>query len=219
MSTLQKTISPMIRNSRTDFVKGALLESDANNDPLVQFNLWLEQAMLMNEMANAMVLSTVGPKGIPDSRVLLLRDASLGGFTFYTNYKSKKASDLAKNPNACMLFFWPDLERQVRITGVIKKLSRKNAEQYFASRPFESQVGAHVSIQSSVTGSRNEMDEKFDILKKQYEGKKVPMPAYWGGFVLMPQSFEFWQGRANRLHDRLRYTREKRKWQIRRLMP
>jgi pyridoxamine 5'-phosphate oxidase len=219
MAGKQENISPMIRTIRTDFVKGILLESEINKDPFSQFKTWLEQAFITNGMANAMVLSTVDSKGLPDSRVMLLRDVSEEGFTFYTNYKSKKGSDLLKNPQASLLFFWQDAERQVRISGTIKKLSKKTAIEYFATRPFESQVGAIASAQSSIIESRTAMDEKFEKVKKQFEGKPVPMPDHWGGFVLKPHTIEFWQGRANRMHDRIKYTKLKSKWKVARLMP
>ena len=209
----------MIRNVRTDFVKGILLESEVDKDPFQQFKIWLEQAFITNSMANAMVLSTADAKKRPDSRVMLLRDVSKEGFTFFTNYESKKGNDLRKNPQAAMLFFWPDVERQVRITGEIKKLSKKTAQEYCASRPFDSQVGAHASAQSTTVESRTAMDNKFNKLKNEFSGKTVPMPGYWGGYILQPQTIEFWQGRANRMHDRIKYLKEKRTWKVIRLMP
>lgn len=212
--------SPMVKTFRKDFIKGTLSEEEMSADPVKQFSRWLDFAFESgNEYANAMTLSTVDLNGAPSSRVMLLRDVSHGGLTFFTNYKSNKANDLKINPNASMLFFWPELERQVRIGGFIELLPAKDSDEYFESRPFESQVGATISSQSKVIKGRKEMDEAFARQLEFYKGKKVPRPDYWGGYVLIPETFEFWQGRANRLHDRFQYTKEEAHWLMERLMP
>jgi len=207
---------------RKDYQHGSLSKETVLENPFHQFESWLDESLNKgNHSANAMVLSTVDEKQMPDSRIVLLRNISFGGFTFFTNYKSKKARDLEKNNKACLLFFWPELERQVRITGEIKFLPEHESDQYFDSRPFESQVGAWISDQSRIVKGRAEIEKSYEAALKKYEGKAVPRPAHWGGYVLVPTQFEFWQGRANRLHDRILYSLEATtgKWLISRLMP
>jgi pyridoxamine 5'-phosphate oxidase len=211
-----------IQDVRKDYQAGQLLESECPHDPFLQFEAWMKVAIEQDpHHANAMVLSTCGADQIPDGRVVLLRDLSYGGFTFFTNYLSKKARDLQERPYATLLFFWPLSERQVRITGRMEKLPEQCSRDYFASRPFESQVGAHASLQSTVVGSRKELDDRYDRQLEIYQQEKiVPCPAHWGGYVLLPSQIEFWQGRSSRLHDRLRYRQgEDNKWIIERLMP
>jgi pyridoxamine 5'-phosphate oxidase len=219
MSGIFENSTPMVRNIRTDFVKGMLHEDEINKDPVVQFSNWLEFEFRTNELANAMILSTVDIAGMPDSRVMLLRDVTSKGFTFFTNYNSKKGSDLKGNPHASLLFFWPQSERQVRISGVVSKVAAKVSSEYFSSRPFESQVGAVVSRQSKPVQGRSVLDESYAKGLKVYAGQKVPRPAHWGGYLLKPYSFEFWQGRPSRMHDRIQYNRYGNKWMIERLMP
>jgi pyridoxamine 5'-phosphate oxidase len=210
----------LVKTIRKDFVKSSLSEEDMLADPLRQFSKWLEEALATgNAYANAMTLSTVDQDGVPSSRIMLLRDVSNGGFTFFTNYKSNKANDLKINPNAALLFFWPDLERQARIGGMVQLLPGTESDEYFDSRPLESRVGAHVSKQSKVITGRKEMDDAFARELEFYKGKKVPRPEYWGGYLLIPSIFEFWQGRASRLHDRIQYTRSGAAWKMERLMP
>jgi len=216
----QDSNKPLVKTIRRDFVKSTLSEEDMLADPLLQFSKWLDEAFNSgNGYANAMTLSTVDQDGVPSSRVMLLRDVSKGGFTFFTNYKSNKSNDLKINPNASLLFFWPELERQVRIGGMVQLLPEAESDEYFESRPFESRVGAHVSKQSMVISGRKELDEAFARELEFYKGKKVPRPGYWGGYLLIPSIFEFWQGRASRLHDRFQYTRNGAAWKMERLMP
>lgn len=214
-------MNPILTSVRTDYTKGILNEESALDNPFHQFEKWLSEAFDSgNEYANAMVLSTANRNGMPDSRVVLLRNVSYGGFTFFTNYKSKKASDLQHNKQACLLFFWSDLQRQVRIEGTIEKLPEHESDEYFSQRPFESQVGAWVSSQSQVVDGREVLEKSFNEQLKNYTNKNVPRPPYWGGYVLLPSQFEFWQGRSSRLHDRLRYrSSQKNNWIIERLMP
>jgi pyridoxamine 5'-phosphate oxidase len=212
-----------VSKMRTDYNHpGGLLEGEADKDPFRQFEKWLNEAISADSFyGNAMTLSTVDSMGMPDSRVLLLRDISHGGFTFFTNYKSKKAIDIEHNPHACMLFFWPSIPRQVRIQGRLTMLPESDSDRYFASRPYESQVGAWASRQSAVIGSREELDAAFDIELEKFKGRQITRPANWGGYVLIPSLFEFWQGRTHRLHDRLRYklNRSSNTWNVDRLMP
>ncbi len=221
MNTDPFVLNPLLASIRKDFLKAELTEDTLSADPVVQFDTWLKEAFAGgNEIANAMVLSTVDANSMPSSRVMLLRDVSFGGFTFFTNYHSQKADDLRLNSNASILFFWSEMERQVKIQGTIKKLPEKESDVYFASRPFESKVGAWTSKQSRVIKSRKELDKKYSEELKQYAGREVPRPPYWGGYVLEPCNFEFWQGRANRLHDRIEFTlTEKKQWVMKRLMP
>jgi len=216
MSDLREYINKL----RHDFSKSTLSEKEVDKDPIKQFEKWFKQAVdaKVNE-PNAMVVSTVGEHNKPSSRILLLRNFSDQGFVFYTNYHSKKGKDIEQNPFACLNFFWPELERQVRIEGKLVKQNDKDSDLYFASRPRTSQLGAWVSQQSEVLKNRKDLDENYSALEKKYEGKEIPRPPFWGGFELKPESFEFWQGRPSRLHDRIRYTMEFEKWGIERLYP
>ncbi len=215
------SVNPVLNTVRKDYDKSVLLEEDCLADPFAQFERWLTEAIEADELhANAMTLSTVNAAGIPDSRTVLLRNISYGGFTFFTNYNSNKGIQLSHNPKACLLFFWKELERQVKIQGEIKFLPMGESESYFSSRPFESQVGAWASEQSKVISGRKDLDERYDNALRNYQGKVVPKPAHWGGYVLLPSLFEFWQGRPSRLHDRIRYIHQQDKsWKMERLMP
>ncbi len=216
----KEAFNSLVKSIRCDFVKGSLMENEVDADPLKQFSVWLDQAFRNgNSLANAMTLSTVDTEGMPSSRVMLLRDVSSGGFTFFTNYHSKKGKDLTKNNKASILFFWPELERQVRVQGLVSLLPEKESEDYFRSRPFESQVGAWVSQQSEVVEDRAEMDRVYERLSLMYKDRQVPKPPHWGGLVLVPLVIEFWQGRAGRLHDRLQYRSDGGVWVMERLMP
>ncbi len=212
-----------IKGVRKDYVASALSEEQIADTPFLQFEEWMKVALTDDpEHANAMVLATYGEDSCPDARVVLLRDISGGGFTFFTNYLSKKGKDLEVCPSATLLFFWPKSERQIRITGVIQKLAEEDSEDYFNSRPFESKVGAHASAQSTVISSRQVLEEQYaEALKKYSQTAIVPRPLNWGGYVLLPQRVEFWQGRSSRLHDRLRYVldKERQNWKVERLMP
>jgi pyridoxamine 5'-phosphate oxidase len=222
MSDQKADITEKVSTQRTDFINGVLNESDVNSDPLKQFSVWLEAAFAGgNAQANAMVVSTVNAEGMPSSRVMLLRGVSQGGFTFFTNYQSRKGHELRDNPKASLLFFWPEAERQVRIQGIIEMVDDKESDEYFESRPFESKVGAWASAQSCVITDRDELDKRYEQSLTLFSGKRVPRPATWGGYVLRPALFEFWQGRSGRLHDRLQYRFDEavNQWCLERLMP
>jgi pyridoxamine 5'-phosphate oxidase len=218
-------INSHLKETRKDYVKHVLLEEDCYENPFDQFELWFKQAVDSDPMyANAMTLSTVDVMGGPDSRTVLLRNLSYGGFTFYTNYESSKAKQIKNNSKASILFFWKELERQVRIQGELRFLPIGESDLYFHSRPFESKVGAWASQQSTIIQNREALDERYQKMLLEFTGKEVPRPNYWGGYVLLPTSFEFWQGRASRLHDRIQYhlleeAGEKCYWKMKRLMP
>ncbi|MCW3101723.1 MAG: Pyridoxamine 5-phosphate oxidase [Bacteroidetes bacterium] len=208
-----------INSLRHDFLKESLDEKDVHKNPVTQFSKWFREAVdaKVNE-PNAMSLSTVSAEGKPSSRIVLLRNFDESGFVFYTNYTSRKGEEIMANPNAALLFFWPELERQVRIEGVLKKQTEADSDLYFNSRPRGSRLGAWTSTQSKVIANRTVLDEEYAKLDKKYRGE-VPRPPHWGGYVLAPRSIEFWQGRPSRLHDRILYTLENDDWKIERLAP
>jgi pyridoxamine 5'-phosphate oxidase len=221
MNTDPFVLNPLLSTIRQEFVKGQLMEDNINKNPIIQFETWLQEAFSNgNPTANAMILSTVDVSGMPSSRVMLLRDISFGGFTFFSNYESKKGTDVETNNKASLLFFWPELERQVRIQGFVEKLPKGESDAYFESRPFESKVGAWASKQSQIIEGREVLEKNFAALLNKYDDKKVPRPDHWGGYVLYPVSIEFWQGRESRLHDRLLFKRvDHSHWKMDRLMP
>ncbi|MDG1916590.1 MAG: pyridoxamine 5'-phosphate oxidase [Flavobacteriales bacterium] len=207
-----------IKDLRIDYRKSELDIQDLSDEPILLFQKWLSEVVNLSIDANAFVLSTVNPEGIPSSRVLLLKDVSENGFSFFTNYSSRKSKEIENNPNVCMNFFWKNFERQVRVTGIISKLSDQESEEYFNSRPYESRIGAWCSPQSKVIESRDVLENKFEELKKKYPNE-VPRPQNWGGYTISPTQIEFWQGRASRLHDRFLYSKEGENWRIERLAP
>ena len=207
-----------IKDLRTDYQKSELNVKDLTEEPITLFQQWLYQAITYSNDANAFVLSTVNSNGVPSSRVLLLRDATEKGFSFFTNYSSRKSQEIEVNPNVCMNFFWPEMERQVRINGSISRLSEQESDDYFNSRPYESRIGAWCSPQSQVIESREVLENKIQELKKKYPNE-VPRPENWGGYTIVPNEIEFWQGRASRLHDRFLYKKEGENWTINRLAP
>lgn len=209
-----------INQLRHDFMQMSLDESMANADAIRQFEAWFLQAVdgKANE-PNAFVLSTVGADHRPSARVLLLRDFDESGFVFYTNYHSRKAREIEGNPYASMTFFWPELERQVRVEGKLMKQNAAGSDEYFNARPRSSQLGAWASPQSDALPSRSVLDKSLEELEKRFAGQPVPRPEWWGGFVLQPDRIEFWQGRPSRLHDRLLYTRAGFEWKMSRLAP
>jgi pyridoxamine 5'-phosphate oxidase len=207
-----------IKDLRTDYQKSELNVKDLTEEPVTLFQQWLSQAITYSNDANAFVLSTVNSNGVPSSRVLLLRDATEKGFSFFTNYSSRKSQEIEVNPNVCMNFFWPEMERQVRINGSISRLSEQESDDYFNSRPYESRIGAWCSPQSQVIESREVLENKIQELKKKYPNE-VPRPENWGGYTIVPNEIEFWQGRASRLHDRFLYKKEGENWTINRLAP
>jgi len=206
---------------RTEYTQKALEESDMEVDPIRQFNMWWQQALEAKIIeVNAMTLATASADGVPSARTVLLKGFSEKGFNFFTNYNSFKGRQLAENPKASLLFFWKELERQVRITGIVEKLSSEESNAYFQSRPRASQVGAVASPQSQVIESRQWLDEKYKEAIKQFENTDVQRPLHWGGYIVRPVIIEFWQGRPGRLHDRIQYTlHEDGGWRIERLAP
>lgn len=206
---------------RKDYGRLGLSEADVHQDPIKQFELWLTDAANDGIVEpNAMCLSTVNNLGDPSSRIVLLRNFNEQGFTWYTNYNSPKAKDLQANNNASLNFFWPDLERQIRISGKVAKIPMLESIEYFKSRPRASQIGAWASEQSEAIVSREELDRKVKEIEEKFKNKEVEKPPFWGGFCLKPSKIEFWQGRPSRLHDRIQYTKGSNgNWLIQRLSP
>ena len=207
-----------IKNIRTDYVKNELNFDDLTVHPFDLFKSWMTDALEQISEPNAFVLSTVNTEGKPSSRVLLLRDLDDKGFNFFTNYNSQKSQDIESNPYVCMNFFWYELERQVRVSGRIEKLPSEASEDYFNSRPYESKIGAWSSPQSSVIESRKVLNKNVKDFSSQYT-EDVPRPPHWGGYCIVPDKIEFWQGRSSRLHDRFVYSLEGEEWKIVRLAP
>ncbi len=205
---------------RRDFSAAGLSEADVSASPFEQFSGWMTDALKADVIdPNAMTISTVGVDGRPSARIVLLKGFDDKGFVFYTNYESKKGTDLIANPHTVFHFFWPQLGRQVAIYGTVEKTSREESEAYFKSRPVDSQIGAWASSQSSVIASREVLEQRAEEFGERF-GENVPLPPHWGGFRLTPGKFEFWQGRQNRLHDRIVYERNNAgTWTIVRLSP
>ncbi len=211
-----------IGSYRKSYDKSELLESTIPEDPINLFNRWFHEVEDFGgvDEVNAMTVSTIGLDGFPKSRVLLLKQFTYEGFIFYTNYNSEKGRAIANNPNVCLSFYWHSLERQVIIKGIAEKTSDNISDGYFESRPTGSKLGALVSNQSEVILSRTILEESLKQLEKDFEGKDIPRPKFWGGFLVRPIEVEFWQGRPNRLHDRIRYHfQEDYTWKIERLSP
>ncbi len=210
-----------IQNLRQDYHAASLSEKDIKADPILQFENWFNQAADTGiHEPNAMTLATATYNGRPSARIVLLKGFSNNGFEFYTNYLSRKGKEITKNPVGTLLFFWGQMERQIRIEGTIEKMSKAQSERYFHSRPKGSQVGAVASPQSQEISGREVLESKWQQLEAEYADKEVPKPSYWGGYVLKPQLMEFWQGRSSRLHDRIVYKKtDKQNWKIVRLAP
>lgn len=210
-----------ISDIRKEYKLQSLEEEQVNADPIEQFDKWWNEAVNASiDEVNAMTLATASADGLPSARIVLLKGYDSNGFVFFTNYESYKGKQIAENPRACLVFFWKELERQVRITGLVKKTSQETSDQYYKSRPVGSQVGAIVSPQSQVIESRQWlMNKEFEVLKES-AGKEINRPEYWGGYCVQPVTIEFWQGRPNRLHDRIQYhLQDNGGWQIERLAP
>jgi len=197
-----------------------LRRADVDPDPMVEFGLWFERARSANLVEpTAATLSTADAEGRPSGRVVLLKGVDSRGFVFYTNYESRKGIELAANPWASLLLWWDLLQRQVRIEGSVTRVSETESDSYFASRPRRSQLGAWASDQSRSLGSRGDLEERFREIERRFADRDVPRPPHWGGFLIAPETIEFWQGQSNRLHDRIRYRREGETWVIERLSP
>lgn len=205
---------------RTDYRLASLSESDVLANPIEQFSKWFaeaEQAEVPER--NAMSLATSTPEGVPSVRTVLVKEVDENGFVFYTDYRSQKGRELTGNPRAALCFFWHALERQVRISGPVARVTHAESEAYFRSRPIGSRIGATASVQSSTLPSREELEARVSSLQEQFANGDIPLPAHWGGFRVIPLTLEFWQGRASRLHDRILYTRHADGWAISRLSP
>ena len=206
---------------RREYMQKPFDEKDLANNPFAQFSLWFDEVINNAlDMPNAMTLATVGSNGEPSARTVLLKSFDEKGFVFFTNYQSLKGQSLTQNPKASLLFYWSALDRQVRIQGMVEKTNLAESESYFHSRPLESQISASVSNQSQVIESRQALEEKSRLFKSTLkENELPPLPENWGGFRLKPHYFEFWQGRENRLHDRLAYEKTNEQWLVKRLAP
>lgn len=211
-----------LSNYRKSYEKGALLKSNVPENPMELFQKWFYEADSTDTIdeANTMTVSTIGLDGFPKNRVVLLKKYTYEGFIFYTNYNSEKGKAIKANPNVCLSFFWHAAERQIIIKGTAEQIVANLSDGYFESRPRGSQLGAVVSNQSEVVENRKVLEDELAALEKEYEGKEIPRPKHWGGYIVKPVEIEFWQGRANRLHDRLRYRLDKDyNWSIDRLAP
>jgi len=211
-----------LSNYRKSYEKQELLESNCPENPMELFQTWFRNADESEtvEETNAMTIATIGKDGYPKSRVVLLKKITWEGFVFYTNYSSEKGTAIQENNNICLSFFWPALEQQIIIKGKAEKLAENLSDGYFESRPDGSKLGAWASNQSSVVNSREALEENLSSLEKKFEGKEIPRPKHWGGYLTKPTSIEFWQGRPNRLHDRILYTlQEDFSWKLERLAP
>lgn len=210
-----------LHDYRKSYEKGALTLQSVSENPFQQFEQWFHAAEASKSVdeVNAMTLSTLGVDGFPRGRVVLLKEFSAEGFVLYTNYGSEKGESMAKNKHVCLSFFWPALEQQISIKGVAQKISKEQSIAYFNKRPRDSKLGALVSDQSEPIDSREALELKLTNLEKQFEGQEIPKPKNWGGYVITPVEFEFWQGRQSRLHDRIQYKKEGTQWTLKRLQP
>ncbi|QLE57794.1 pyridoxamine 5'-phosphate oxidase [Nostoc sp. TCL26-01] len=210
-----------IADLRKDYTLESLSETEADPNPFIQFKKWFEQALAAQlPEPNAMTLATTTPDGKPSARMVLLKDFDERGFVFFTNYNSRKGQELAENPQAAIVFWWAELERQVRILGTVEKVSESESDYYFESRPANSRLGAWASNQSEIIPNRQVLEQRMRELQSQYANQKAPRPPHWGGLRVIPTEIEFWQGQSSRLHDRLLYTHlDDGSWKIQRLSP
>ncbi len=209
-----------LKNLRLNYKKSAIDFKNLEDNPISFFLKWFDDALKVNkDEANACVLSTVSVENKPSSRVVLLKSVNEKGFTFFTNYKSNKSLDIQNNPNVSLNFYWPELERQVRITGIAEQISPKDSDEYFKNRPRESQMGAWLSHQSTSIGLYYDFMDTLNKLESTFKGKDIERPLHWGGFCVIPSKIEFWQGRPSRLHDRLLYELDENVWNKKRLAP
>ena len=210
-----------IADIRKDYQLQSLLETDVASNPFEQFNRWWDDAIKSElDEVNAMTLATASATGMPSARIVLLKSVSADGFVFFTNYNSHKGKELEENPFACLVFFWKELERQIRITGTIEKVSAAESDEYFYSRPVGSRIGAWASPQSSIISSRETIETNIVKYEQEFGGTEITRPPHWGGYIVKPTLIEFWQGRPNRLHDRIQYSKlQDVIWNIERLAP
>ncbi|BAY36781.1 pyridoxal 5'-phosphate synthase [Nostoc sp. NIES-2111] len=214
--TMDKTIADL----RKDYTLEGLSKTEVDPNPFIQFKKWFEQALAAQlPEPNAMTIATTTPDGKPSARMVLLKDFDERGFVFFTNYNSRKGQELAANPQAALVFWWAELERQVRILGRVEKVSESESDYYFESRPAKSRLGAWASNQSEIIPTREVLEQRMQELQSKYENQEIPRPQHWGGLRVIPTEIEFWQGRSSRLHDRLLYTYVDGSWKIQRLSP
>lgn len=205
---------------RRDYMHAGLDREDLHEDPIIQFERWLQDAVDANlRDATAMTLATADARGNPSARIVLLKDVEDGRFVFYTNYGSRKAREIEENPRVSLCFYWDDFDRQVRIFGSAGRVPREQSAAYFKSRPRESQIGAWASHQSAEVSGREQLDEQYKKYEKKFGDEEIPLPDFWGGYAIRPERIEFWQGRPSRMHDRFEYRRRGEEWQISRLSP
>lgn len=215
-----ENISKKLANLRNEYATSVLLEKDVLKNPILQFEKWFEEALKAQVLeANAFTLATVNKENQPSARIVLLKGISKGGFTFFTNYLSRKAQEIEANPKAAMVFLWAELERQVRIEGVIEKVTEEESNDYYHNRPMGSRLGAWASHQSSIIPNREILEQNMQALQEKYKGAEIEKPDFWGGYRVIPTKIEFWQGRPSRLHDRLQYSKIENEWKIERLSP
>jgi pyridoxamine 5'-phosphate oxidase len=214
-------MSSSIADIRKDYKLRSLNETDVAADPFSQFTVWWDEAVRSDiAEVNAMTLATSTVNGVPSARIVLLKGFDEKGFIFFTNYQSQKGKQMDDNPHVALVFFWKELERQVRIEGLIEKVSEEESDAYYHSRPVGSRIGAWASPQSEVIGNRNVIENNFAALEKKFGNENIPRPGYWGGYIVRPTMLEFWQGRSSRLHDRIQYTlHADSSWTIQRLEP